>query len=136
MSAGPARILVTGATGFLGSALCPALRQSGAEVVALGSRDADLTDPTSLAKVGTGRFDRIYHLAAWTQAGDFCLRHPGEQWLINQQINTTVLRYWAEVSPKRSWYRSAPAAPMPREVATRKRSIWREPRRRACSPTR
>lgn len=100
MSAGPARILVTGATGFLGSALCPALRQSGAEVVALGSRDADLTDPTSLAKVGTGRFDRIYHLAAWTQAGDFCLRHPGEQWLINQQINTTVLRYWAENQPQ------------------------------------
>ncbi|MBL8688754.1 MAG: NAD-dependent epimerase/dehydratase family protein [Rhodospirillaceae bacterium] len=91
---------MTGATGFLGSALCPALRRLGAEVVALGSRDADLTDPTSLTRVGSGRFDRIYHLAAWTQAGDFCLRHPGEQWLINQQINTTVLRYWAERQPK------------------------------------
>jgi len=35
-------------------------------------------------------------LAAWTQAGDFCLYHPGEQWINNQLINTNVLRWWAE----------------------------------------
>jgi GDP-L-fucose synthase len=38
-------------------------------------------------------------LAAWTQAGDFCLRHPGEQWLYNQAINTTVLNWWADYQP-------------------------------------
>ena len=39
-------------------------------------------------------FEQIYHLAAWTQAGDFCLHHPGEQWIINQQINTNALAWW------------------------------------------
>ena len=42
----------------------------------------------------------IFHLAAWTQAGDFCLRHPGEQWLINQKINTNTLNWWQEDQPQ------------------------------------
>ena len=36
-------------------------------------------------------YDTVFHLAAWTQAGDFCVHHSGEQWLVNQKINTTVL---------------------------------------------
>ena len=47
-----------------------------------------------------GKFDQIYHLAAWTQAGDFCLYHAGEQWIINQQINTNVLWFWREHQPQ------------------------------------
>jgi len=35
-------------------------------------------------------------LAAWTQAGDFCLYHPGEQWIINQKINSNVLEWWRD----------------------------------------
>jgi len=45
-------------------------------------------------------FDQIWHLAAWTQAGDFCLHHPGEQWIINQQINTNVLEWWQSRQPQ------------------------------------
>jgi GDP-L-fucose synthase len=45
-------------------------------------------------------YDQIYHLAAWTQAGDFCLYHPGEQWIINQQINTNVLAWWQKYQPQ------------------------------------
>ncbi len=93
------KILVTGATGFLGSHLCKKLDGEGFEVVKLGSRDCDLTVDGSLSKALAGRkgdFDRIIHLAAWTQAGDFCLKHPGEQWLINQKINTNVLSYWKD----------------------------------------
>lgn len=88
------KILVTGGTGFLGTALCNRLVSEGHDVVSLGSRDCDLRDPSSLDPYSERRFERIYHLAAWTQAGDFCLRHPGEQWIINQQINTHVLRWW------------------------------------------
>ena len=93
------KLLVTGATGFLGRHLVSALRRDGHSVIALGSRDADLTVPASL-----DRFDEpvdvVWHLAAWTQAGDFCLRHPAEQWVINQRINTTVLDWWHRVQPQ------------------------------------
>lgn len=76
------------------------LRRRGMDAVSLSSRDADLRDSAALSRWTTHRFDRIYHLAAWTQAGDFCVTHPGEQWLINQQINTTVVRFWAEAQPQ------------------------------------
>jgi len=39
-------------------------------------------------------------LAAWTQAGDFCLKHPGEQWIINQKINTNILEWWKNNQPQ------------------------------------
>ncbi|MCA9472064.1 MAG: NAD-dependent epimerase/dehydratase family protein [Nitrospirales bacterium] len=90
------KILVTGATGFLGQTLCRHLSDAGHMVVGLGSKDADLTDATSLLRYNQHRYDYVYHLAAWTQAGDFCLRHPGEQWIKNQQINTTVLAWWRD----------------------------------------
>ncbi|HTI51567.1 MAG TPA: NAD-dependent epimerase/dehydratase family protein [Planctomycetaceae bacterium] len=95
-------IFVTGATGFLGTALCARLRERGDRVVGVGSRDCDLTRDDSLAPYAREKFDQIYHLAAWTQAGDFCLRHPGEQWIRNQQINTHVLAWWARVQPQAS----------------------------------
>jgi GDP-L-fucose synthase len=94
------RILVTGGTGFLGTALVRRLRADGHAVTALGSRDADLTQSEPLAACSGERFDVIYHLAAWTQAGDFCLRHSGEQWIKNQQINTHVLAWWQRYQPQ------------------------------------
>ena len=89
-------ILITGATGFLGRALSSCLSEAGHFVVGLGSKDADLNDPKSLYRFNHRQYDYIYHLAAWTQAGDFCLYHTGEQWIINQKINTTVLAWWQE----------------------------------------
>ena len=57
-------------------------------------------DPSSLQRFGDEKVDRIFHLAGWTQAGDFAISHPGEQWLMNQQINTTVLTWWKESQPQ------------------------------------
>jgi GDP-L-fucose synthase len=94
------RVLVTGATGFLGTALSHRLAARGDEVVRLSSKNCDLTRPGSLAPFDRILYDQIYHLAAWTQAGDFCLTHPGEQWLINQQINTNVLAWWQTRQPQ------------------------------------
>jgi GDP-L-fucose synthase len=93
-------ILVTGATGFLGVALCTQLEARGHILTRLNSRNADLTQAESLNRFDDCAYDQIYHLAAWTQAGDFCLYHPGEQWLINQQINTNVLAWWQRRQPQ------------------------------------
>lgn len=87
-------IFVTGGRGFLGSSLSRKLKQSGYDIIAPSSVECDLTDSRSLNRFSDIKFDQIFHLAAWTQAGDFCLSHPGEQWIINQQINTNVLNWW------------------------------------------
>lgn len=89
-------ILVTGATGFLGTTLCRRLESQGNRVIRLGSKNCDLTKAASLYQFNDCSYDYIYHLAAWTQAGDFCLYHPGEQWVINQYINTNVLSWWQQ----------------------------------------
>jgi GDP-L-fucose synthase len=93
-------ILVTGASGFMGRALCARLEADGHELTRLNSKACDLTDTQSLLQFSQFCYDEIYHLAAWTQAGDFCLFHPGEQWIINQQINTNVLWWWKKSQPQ------------------------------------
>jgi GDP-L-fucose synthase len=65
----------------------------------VGSRQCNLLRLESLYSFHE-RYDQIWHLAAWTQAGDFCLHHPGEQWIINQHINTNVLDWWRSHQPQ------------------------------------
>jgi GDP-L-fucose synthase len=121
------KALVTGATGFLGTHLCRALARRGDEVVAVGSATADLRNPASLDRLA-GPFDRVYHLAAWTQAGDFCLSHPGEQWVINQQINTTVLAWWQRRQPQATLVSiGTSCAYDPAQAATEDRYLVGEP---------
>src|SRR5438477_11402509 len=93
-------VLVTGSSGFLGTALCRRLNERGDRVIALNSRNCDLTKADSLSRFDDLKYHRIYHLAAWTGAGDFCRKHPGEQWFINQQINTNVLTFWQAQQPQ------------------------------------
>jgi GDP-L-fucose synthase len=94
------KIFVTGASGFLGRHLCEELSKLGHEVFKADSKNCDLTQKNALDLFNTLKFDCIYHLAAWTQAGDFCLHHAGEQWLINQKINTHVLDWWVSKQRK------------------------------------
>ncbi|MES2965919.1 MAG: NAD-dependent epimerase/dehydratase family protein [Bdellovibrionota bacterium] len=94
------KILVSGATGFLGQHLVDELRTRGHDVTSFGSKQVDLTKTDSLSRYDAEKFERIFHLAAWTQAGDFCLKHPGEQWIINQKLNTNVLTWWRERQPQ------------------------------------
>jgi len=94
------KTLVLGSSGFLGRHLVPHLRAQGHEVTAPTSRELDLTR-TVLEDWNPGvAFDRIYHLAAWTRAGEFCATHGGEQWIVNQRINTNVLAFWARRQPQ------------------------------------
>jgi len=93
-------ILLTGGSGFLGTAFNCFLQNAGYRVQALNSRNCDLTKSDSLLAFNQTKWDQIIHLAAWTQAGDFCLKHPGEQWVINQKINTHVLDFWQSQQPQ------------------------------------
>lgn len=93
-------IFVTGGGGFLGKELVSKLLENGHHVVYPSSRDCNLLDCNALNEYSDVKYDRIYHLAAWTQAGDFCLTHPGEQWTNNQLINTNVVNWWSSQQPQ------------------------------------
>lgn len=94
------KVFITGGSGFLGRFLQKALLEKGYEVIAPKSSSCDLTESRALEPFSDSSFTYIYHLAAWTQAGDFCLYHSGEQWLINQKIHTNLLSWWKEKQPK------------------------------------
>jgi GDP-L-fucose synthase len=92
------RAFVTGGNGFLGTHFVKKLKEDGYEVTAPSRTQLDLRNPVEFRKIREN-FDLVVHLAAHTQAGDWCLTHQGEQWLLNQQINTNVLTWWHEMCP-------------------------------------
>ncbi|WP_320675952.1 NAD-dependent epimerase/dehydratase family protein [Prochlorococcus sp. MIT 1300] len=94
------RVFVTGSRGFLGRHLVPFLQSQAIEVDNPSRKELDLMDFDALQSYSQKKYDRIYHLAAWTQAGDFCLRYPGDQWVNNQILNTNVLKWWSELQPQ------------------------------------
>jgi len=95
-----ATILVTGATGFLGRHLTRKLETLDYDIHICNTKTANLTDIDNLKVFDTLNFDYIFHLAAVTKAGDYCLKHPGDQWLKNQVINTNILSYWVKKQPQ------------------------------------
>jgi GDP-L-fucose synthase len=92
------RVLVTGGSGFLGNHLIKYLREKQIDYYAPTRMEIDLRTEINLGNINPD-FSHIFHLAAHTQAGDWCLTHQGEQWLINQQINTNVLDLWLKKLP-------------------------------------
>lgn len=85
-----AKILVTGATGFVGRHLVSALKKLEHEVIE--------TDSKTFQDIWfiKDKLDYIIHLAVKTEAGGYCQKHPGEQYLINSSINTDILYYWKQ----------------------------------------
>lgn len=93
-------IFVTGGNGFLGKSICKFLTNKNFEVISPNSEECNLINYKNLDRFSSKKYDFIFHLAAWTQAGDFCLKYPGDQWIINQQINTNVLKWWSKDQPQ------------------------------------
>ncbi len=64
------RVAVTGAGGFVGRGLVPALRAAGHSVVALGRRDADVADPGAVTPDLFADTDAVVHLAGLAHRDD------------------------------------------------------------------
>lgn len=92
------KIFITGGSGFLGRHLIKELSKNH-KVFAPSSKRINLLNIKNLFKI-KDKFDEIYHLAAWTQAGDFCLKYPADQWIRNQLINTNILNWWKQKNSK------------------------------------
>ena len=87
------KIFVTGGSGFLGKFLINHFKDKF-KLIYPSSKECNLLNSKDLEKYSSIKFDFIFHLAAWTQAGDFCLKHPSDQWVINQIMNTNILSWW------------------------------------------
>jgi GDP-L-fucose synthase len=87
-------ILITGASGFVGKHLSKILKKQNYNVVELDSKNFNTIWNYK------DEFKSIIHLAVKTAAGGYCQIHPGEQYLINSDINNAVLKYWKEYQPQ------------------------------------
>jgi len=93
-------VLMTGATGYLGRHLMKKFEDLNWEVEISNSTRGNLLSLKNLKIFDNKKFDYIFHLAALAKAGDYPLTHTGEQWEINQLINTNALKYWRTVQPQ------------------------------------
>jgi len=84
---------ITGGNGFVGRELIKALKEKEPDsfFYTPNSKELNLLNPITNYKI---KFDYIIHLAAYTQAGDFCNRYPFDQFEINNSINLNILQFW------------------------------------------
>tara|TARA_R110000796_G_scaffold2240_3_gene8990 strand:- start:5976 stop:6863 length:888 start_codon:yes stop_codon:yes gene_type:complete len=85
------KILLTGASGFVGRHLIQKLEKEKHEIISFNSSNF-----TEMWYCEKNSFDIIIHLAVKTAAGGYCQNHPGEQWIVNNSINSDMLAYWTQ----------------------------------------
>jgi len=85
------KILITGSTGFVGKHLVKRLKKESCDITEINS-----TNFSSMWSLEKNSYDYIIHLAVKTAAGGYCQTHPGEQWIVNNSINTDMLAYFQQ----------------------------------------
>lgn len=94
------RVLVTGATGFVGPHAVTALRRRGHEVLAVGSRDADLLDPGGASRlIHRHRPEVLLHLAWYAEPGAYWTSVENVRWV---EASLRLLRAFASVGGRRA----------------------------------
>jgi len=93
-------IFITGGNGFLGRNLIKKLTNNINQVISPASNELDLRNYNDFGLYNSLKYDLIFHLAAWTQAGDFASKFPGSQWINNQRLNSNVVSWWREFQPQ------------------------------------
>ena len=92
------KVLVVGATSFFGRHFIKKAQEI-MDLTCLNSKNCNLlTD--DIYRYTDVKYDYIFYFAVKTEAGGYCQKHPGEQFLINQTMNTTILNYWKKEQPQ------------------------------------
>ena len=87
------KLLITGASGQLGTDLVLSAQTSGHQVVATGHNDLDITNKSQVdRRVGEAKPDAIIHAAAWT-AVDACESDPQKAMGVNRDGTANIV--WA-----------------------------------------
>lgn len=77
------RILVTAATGMLGSSLCDVLKEDGHTVLGFSHAELDVCDTERVLRtINESSPDAVMHLAALTDV-DYCETHPEDAYRVN-----------------------------------------------------
>ena len=85
------KLLITGASGQLGTDLVLSARKSGHEVIAASHNDLDITDKSLVGRVvGEANVDAIIHAAAWT-AVDACESDPQKAMAVNRDGTANIV---------------------------------------------
>jgi len=85
------KLLITGASGQLGTDLVLSARNSGHEVIAASHNDLDITDKSLVGRViGDAKVDAIIHAAAWT-AVDACESDPQKAMAVNRDGTANIV---------------------------------------------
>ena len=92
------KALIVGSSSFFGKHFVRKAKDI-LQLTCLTSKECDLlTD--QIFTYNVEKYDYIFYFAVKTEAGGYCQRHPGEQFILNQIMNTNILNYWLKEQPQ------------------------------------